>query len=114
MREIEWVAGLIEGEGNFAFDRRPLIQVAMTDKDVLEKVCQILGARSVSGPYAPRRKGYKPMFHTGLYGNHAAGWMMTLYSLMGGRRKQQIRSVLAEWRGRKSRPGLVRNIWAAV
>ena len=35
IREIEWLAGLLEGEGCFSFDRRPVIQVQMTDEDVV-------------------------------------------------------------------------------
>ena len=95
-KQIHWVAGLVEGEGYFGFSRNtPILKVGMTDKDVLDRLADIWGTKT----YGPRLyKNYKPMYGVGLCSKRAASWMMTLYSLMGERRKERIKSVLKKWR----------------
>ena len=44
----------------------------------------------------------------------AVGWMMTLYSLMGTRRREQIQAVLADWRKTPNPPGKRARVWNAV
>lgn len=110
-RKIEWLAGLLEGEGHFRWDRRPVVILQMTDQDVVERAASILGV-SVMGPYAPRSEGNKPMWHCHAYGVDAAGWMMTLYSLMGERRKGQIKKALASWKSQPTRRDMVEKMWA--
>lgn len=62
--ELAWVAGIFEGEGSIIntsaggrMQRRLVIQ--MTDKDVLDRVADIVGG-SVFGPTL--REGYKPIW----------------------------------------------------
>jgi hypothetical protein len=104
-RQIEWLAGLLEGEGCFSKVgyrvREGLGTVAifvnMTDRDVIEKAAALLGSKVVTFPRPP---GYKPQWRTLLYGDRAAGWMMTLLPLMGKRRRARITALLAHWQGR--------------
>lgn len=109
-QEISWLAGLLEGEGSF-FTRRPRgdrptrdrrsgglgprIFLAMTDRDVVGDAANLLGVRC-HGEKA--RPGRLPVWRCRVHGNVAAAWMMTLYSLMGIRRRQRIAEVLAAWR----------------
>jgi hypothetical protein len=68
----------------------------MGDKDVVERVAKMFG-RNVSCSISKNPK-WKPMYYTKVYGDKAAGWMMTLYSLMGSRRQQKIQECLGFWK----------------
>ena len=96
INQVQWAAGLIEGEGYFGFSRNtPVLKVGMTDKDVLEHLAALTGTKV----YGPRQvKNYKPIYEVSIAGKRAAGWMMTLYTLMGQRRRERIRSVIAKWK----------------
>lgn len=106
--DISWLAGLLEGEGSFVWHQasrdkgRPRIQLQMTDKDVMEKACNILMS-PLCGPYGSNQTKLgggkkKETYYTACSGQQAAAWMMTLYTLMGERRKQQIEPLLQKWK----------------
>lgn len=106
--EIARLAGYLEGEGCFGTQRYnrpnkpytyPRIQVSATDRDVVEWAAGLLGAR-VKGPYGPKSPNRKAYYVCTATGAAAVGWMMTLYSMMGERRKGQIRKALSEWRNK--------------
>ena len=99
-RDIRWVAGILEGEGSFNLlpgngKYYPHIIVAMTDRDIIERVANILGFKVGNPEIVPP---YKTRYRTQQSGRPAAEWMMTLYCLMGARRKEQIRKCLEVWR----------------
>ena len=116
------VAGLIEGEGYLALSKRsegsgrsaypgsPLIRVGMTDEDVIRWLAAVWGVKA-NGPYNPGAGGRKPVWNASLFGSVAAGWMMTLYPLLGFRRQERIRAVLAMWKCTASRP---QTVWAGT
>lgn len=114
MKDIYWLAGIIEGEGSFTHSRKkvggaPLakITINMTDQDVLERVASITKS-NLLGPYTRKennRKDYKPWFSVQMRGNKAIQWMMTLYSLMGNRRKSKIEEILISWKQHQSQRG---------
>lgn len=102
INHVYWLAGLLEGEGCFHPDTGSsiMISVSMTDRDAVEKVASLLGdtrARRVTTRKSLTTSG-KPVFGTQVYGSRAAGWMMTLYQLMGERRRKKIRECLTIWR----------------
>ena len=110
--EIHWLAGIIEGEGNPGtwVHRRsggtyhyPRIQMIMTDEDVVARVAALTEAK-MYGPYTSKRKTpgkpYKPYWQLCILGDHAVAWMLTLYPLMGLRRRQQIWTAVMRWRYR--------------
>ena len=106
--ELRWLAGLLEGEGHFRWDRKPIIQVQMTDRDVIERAGRAMGSPSIRPGYKSKRLRVDgsprlASFCAGAYGTRAAELMMTLHGLMGIRRKNQIRMALAEWACRRSR-----------
>lgn len=59
---IAWVAGIIEGEGNFNLrkdSKSARIRVRMTDKDVLDKLLQITKIGKINGPYKRNNPKWK-------------------------------------------------------
>ena len=98
LRDLCWLAGLLEGEGSFmpgepSKPRAPRISLAMTDSDVVHRAAALLGVRSV---YAyTRRQGRKTSFQFAVRGSRATEVMRLLYPLMGARRKAQIERALA-------------------
>jgi hypothetical protein len=94
--DIAWLAGLVEGEGNISINGRSFtIRVKMTDRDVVERAADLLGAKLY--PIAPR-SGRQALWLAQVKGATAAGWAMTLYPWLGVRRRQQVRDALAHWR----------------
>jgi hypothetical protein len=101
--DIAWVAGVLEGEASFGYYRgTPTIQVQMTDADVIARLTALFG----STPRAPwaRKDGYKPVYTCIAHGITAVGWMQTVYTFMGERRRAKIREVLAAWKLSTRRP----------
>lgn len=108
IKEIYWLAGLLEGEGYFsAANNRDTattfkIGIGMTDLDVVEKASWLLNGvlrihsngREQNGKFLHYKRVYKTQCH----GDRAISWMMTIYPLMGNRRKARIRSIIAEWK----------------
>jgi hypothetical protein len=120
LRELYWLAGLIEGEGAIKWNKTPNVSLHMTDRDTIERAATALGTK-VKGPYVPDKlkPHLKLTWVTEVYGQRAAGWIMTLYPLLQSRRRQQCRAVIDKWksapRGRyATKPdyvGGVRNSW---
>lgn len=118
VKELYWLAGLLEGEGCFTFGnlsqsgsgfRHPALVLDMTDKDTMEKAAAMFGT-SVYTLHTPtmKKNNGKPSFRTQVTGTRAVAWMMTLYPLMGSRRQERIREILHSWRESpaKARSGL--------
>lgn len=89
--EIGWVAGFLEGEGSFTGWTG--VKAAQKQLEPLERLQALFGG-SLS------RHG-NDMHIWQLYGARARGLMMTLYSLMSPRRKEQIRKQLHFWKARR-------------
>lgn len=104
IKDIAWVAGLIEGEGyigNHYDNEYPRIAIAMTDLDVLIRAAEILGATTVRTKKLCKG-GVKPQFHVRIGGRLAIEWCMTIYPLMGERRQERIRELIDRWRNFRS------------
>lgn len=100
---IAWVAGIVEGEGSFHIKNGcPYIQVQMTDKDVVERLRGYMGATERK-PWR-RKDGHKVVYSCCLTGVKAIQWMMTLYVLMGERRKAKIAEIIKAWKSSKAAP----------
>lgn len=97
VRDITWLAGLLDGEGSFTYKLKggPSVKVSMTDRDVVDRVARMLGC----GVYLTKttRTG-KKMWIARVVGPRARGWMMTMYTEMGVRRRAQIAKSLHLWR----------------
>lgn len=96
--QLSWLAGLLEGEGSFMFNApSPVIALQMTDKDVVQRVAQMLDDAKLCGPYTYRGNNVKQVWACRMQGRDAVPWMAALYPLMGERRKQQIESAIEKW-----------------
>jgi len=101
---IAWLAGLLEGEASFM--RRngsPSIKIQLTDRDVLDRAASILGGTVGRNSYQPKGKAtYKPVYHLSIHGMRAIAWMMTLYPMLGVRRRKKVREILEAWKSSRS------------
>jgi hypothetical protein len=111
--DIAWLAGLLEGEGSFMIrGGSPRLVLQSTDLDVVQRAARLFGCKvPETADYKPKGKAtYKPVYGARIFGMRALGWMMTLYSLLGQRRRAQVRTVIGEWQLSKARlhapPGL--------
>ena len=97
-KDIYWLAGLLEGEGYFGLRRQCdlVIELTMTDRDVVERFHRILDFGARDERMLPSSKIAYGWSLTNQ--RHAAGLMMMLYPLMGERRQAKIRECLAAWR----------------
>ena len=95
VKNIAWLAGLVEGEGAFVYNHASLVMtINSTDFDVIDKAARILDA-PVRGPYKQRGYGSKPIYRITVYG---AEWPLTLFSFLGERRRTRIKELLVPWR----------------
>lgn len=108
LKDIYWLAGLLEGDGCFTNSGGaisiPTIIVKMTDRDTVEKAQRILRPVKFRADgntifeFSDPRPDRQPQFIAKIGGKRAAGWMMTLYPLMGQRRQSRIRELLTTWK----------------
>lgn len=110
---IYWLAGWLEGEGAFIWNKArstPIIEARSIDVGTVRRVAKLMGGLV----RAPKYNGPKsqPISQVSVTGANAVGWMMTIYPLMEPRRRAQIRMVLEKWRARgKPRKNCLNNIW---
>ena len=112
-KEIAWLAGIIEGEGCISLHpargpRFPTLHVTMADRDVIERVTTLLRlatgrtySREVGEPIKIDRRRRKPthrdLYTTRIYGNRVVQWLMTIYPLLGVRRRTKAAEVIRTW-----------------
>lgn len=89
-RDLEWIAGFLEGEGSFGNGdgKRFLVEAVQADSESLLKVQRFLGG---TVRFYPKNNNTYTWYATG---SRARGIMLTLYSLMSQRRRTQIKSAL--------------------
>lgn len=92
--DIKWLAGLLEGEGCFLNQGSITVHLNMSDPDIVERAGRIM--HGTPSPPVFRTVGM-PQYSVRIFGARAAGWMMTLYPLMGARRQAQITTALGRW-----------------
>lgn len=98
VKDIAWLAGIIEGEGWFCMQNNsPTLGLNMSDFDVVHRAADIMGAKTRTDNPG-RRAGYKRQLRITVCGSQAAAWCMTLYPLMGVRRRAKMREVIAAWK----------------
>ena len=102
VKDIAWMAGLLEGEGCFHLlnKKYPAISLMMTDYDVLLRAKKTWRHNKIYGPIVRKTKNgtyQKPIWQLRITGPKAIGWMMTVYSFLGTRRKEAIENCLSTW-----------------
>jgi len=97
VREIDWLAGLFEGEGCADWmkkERSMRLRVQMTDRDVVERVAVLWGTK-LCGPYTRKKRPKSlPMWTATVHGKKAVFWGLVLLGLMGERRTAKITELL--------------------
>lgn len=102
-KRLAWLAGLLEGEGSFGFYNSPRVSLKMTDLDVVKDAHQLMGATT---KLACQKKVHtQDIYVFSVHSSLAIGWMMTLYPMLGKRRRAKIAEVLKKW---KTMPGYQR------
>ena len=111
--DIAWAAGFMEGEGSFMQSRTcPYMEVAQVQREPLDRLQSMFGGtvslhkRKNKGPTGK----WNDFYRWTLYGNAAAGVMMTFFSLMSPKRKDQIEAVINAWKARGLRGSHHRNM----
>jgi len=108
---VQWLAGLLDGEGCFTTcrgkDRKyytPEIHLSMTDRDVVERVASVWGTSvRLKGPNRPAH--YKTLWETKLSGVVALEAMLNLFPFLSDRRRGRIEEILSTWEHRRSLKG---------
>lgn len=106
IKDIYWIAGILEGEGHFGLshsENYPRISLTMTDEDIVSRVKDIMSPRTLIHRHHRNPLDWKPIYELRINSHYAVGWMMTLYSIMSARRKEQIQDTLSSWRKSNSR-----------
>jgi len=104
IKDLYWVAGLIEGEGCFFLYESGnsclRFSMSLTEKAVLEHAQKIIGLGTIRGPYH-NKKRTKPFWVWGISRDRdVAALMMTLYPLMWDNRQETIDDLLEIWRSK--------------
>lgn len=107
INDINWLAGWLEGEGSFTIYKKGKynqfrIEFSSSDLDIIKKTKMIMKSNQT---IFLRKQGFtslgtkkKPEYYMKVYGSLAIQWMMTLYTLMGVRRKAKIKEILDIWK----------------
>lgn len=109
MRDLAWVAGFLEGEGSFC-QRNARVSAVQKDPECLYRL-----QRWFSGTVV--RKGgtgfsVDAIHEWSCYGPTAMGLMLTIYSFMSQRRKEQIRTGLKTFQDRRAAALANRKTWS--
>jgi hypothetical protein len=98
VKEIAWLAGIIEGEACIRVDYSPAIVIAMTDEDIIKRVATLF-----KRPFYIKEMGeYKNQWTVGIYGSDAIEWLFTVYSFLGIRRKTKALEAINKWKSQQS------------
>jgi len=99
VREVEWAAGFLEGEGCFSsYGKGRAIRVAapQVQREPLEKLQRLFGGH-LGRKARLEKSNQQSCFRWQVGGKRAAGIMMTLFSLLSSKRKWQIQKALCGW-----------------
>ena len=88
--DIIWLAGLLEGEGWFGLSdgKYPVIGLKMCDEDIVVRVSDMWNVRV---------NHHRNYWMANIYGTNAIEWMITLYLLLGSRRRKVIAEIIKFW-----------------
>jgi hypothetical protein len=120
MTDIYWAAGFLEGEGSFtgSYQKRHAtgivrrsatfsVNAGQTNTEPLERLQRLFGGHI----YRHNMHTGNPIWRWQLCGKAGIGLMMTLWTLMSLRRKQQIEICIQRFRDNNSRSEAQRARW---
>lgn len=95
--DLHWAAGFIDGDGCVYQSRTtPMITATQKDRWPLDKLVALFGG-TIYRHVRNESKGHI-YYRWDLYGNAAAGVMMTLFVLLSPRRQEKIREIIGRWK----------------
>lgn len=102
-RDLDWVAGFLEGEGCFSWRKvrrsgTASVSAVQVQRWPLLRLQELFGGNQYLVP--ARQTGHQAKWQWELSGIAGAGLMMTLYPLLSPRRQEQVARALAEWKTR--------------
>ena len=98
-QKLHWAAGFLEGEGCFHSINSATVAATQVQREPLERLLDLFGGKIAIRKYSNKDGANRQLAHSWyIHGKYAAGIMMTIYSLMIPRRKEQIKSALNKWR----------------
>ncbi len=108
--DIAWAAGFLEGEGCFRWSHGAVrVSAIQVQREPLERLRRLVGGRiqDVPKPKLSARWGWKRQPYATWYVGCVAsvGLMLTLFSLLSPRRKEQVATTLGRWQKRRYRTG---------
>lgn len=96
--QLGWLVGIVEGEGSIMWTgkHQPIVKIAMTDLDVLERVRDWTGIGNIVGPFMPA--GGKKQAWMWTVGDQAGFREITdaMRPHLSARRQEQLTNVLAK------------------
>jgi hypothetical protein len=95
VKNIARVAGFLEGEGSFGYNRGCFVTAVQVQKEPLLWCQEVFGG--TVKPQIQRAENGHDFWRWGLYGLTAVQAMMTLYTLMSAERRAKISSALKAW-----------------
>ena len=111
-KDLAWVAGFLEGEGSFGSYGCPRISAAQVQRQPLDVLKRLFGGGiSKHSDRGPSRQA-SCQWH--LNGARAVALMMTLYSWMSPRRREQIFAALSRWKALPTHPRVLRQIYGDI
>lgn len=105
MLRFHWLVGILEGEGTFlrgapSRPGAPILRVSMTDRDVVERVANLLGRAVVR--LRRRKPHHKLPYATTIKGAPAVQVMYAVRPFLGKTRELQIDLAISSWQTRRA------------
>ena len=108
---LAWVAGIVEGEGHIVWTKpQPVredgrwpggqsltVGVGMTDKDVIDRLYEIIGGGTIYGPYQPKPITRKPIYQYRVVSAEAYAILVAIFPWLHSRRKGQAITAICSW-----------------
>lgn len=101
LTDIYWIAAILEGEGTFSIQGSPGIRLKMTDRDIIERFKYITKAPLEIRVFKSNNPKHLDQYIICIFGDSAIEWLLTIYSIMGIRRRSQILEVINYWKEMK-------------
>lgn len=101
--QLAWAAGFLEGEGSFGnHGGTPRVSAAQVQKEPLDRLAAMFGGHMWLKENGSGFPNSKPLWTWTLNKQRSAEVMMTLFSFMSPKRKDEIEAALKAWKAARS------------
>lgn len=100
--QVGWLAGIYEGEGSCAITsgRAIRVEIVMTDKDVVDRVCALVGF-GVVHTLTQRNEKHKPVYRWSIGSSEAVEFLTLILPMLGKRRSARAKDAITNWQTNK-------------